>query len=136
VIRNRLGDDRFKSRAHACRERSIDKPDVPSHYMTLSPLRKNASNVVPHPVSKGTPSPLDFTALYPLCNRTEKKCLLPRVTTLKKEHRIGKSHLLFRPIASEGKRHGKILFRGSKARPSAGFKRTASELWGSKTIFI
>ena len=47
-------------------------------------MRKDASSAIPHPVSKGMPTPLDFTAFYPLGNRTGKKRLLPQATPLEK----------------------------------------------------
>jgi hypothetical protein len=96
--------------------------------MTVSPPRKNASSAIPHPTSKGTPSPLDYTALYPLGNRTRKKRLLPRATPQKRSGESEKVVFYLGMSLWEEKGQVKILFRGSKARPSAGFGKIARGL--------
>jgi hypothetical protein len=101
--------------------------------MTVSPMRKNTSSIVSHSASKGMPSPFDFTALYPLGNRTGKKRLLPRATPLEKgAANRKKSYSTLAYHIRRKKRQGKILFRCLKARPSIGFIRTTLGLQGSE----
>jgi hypothetical protein len=69
------------------------------------------------------PSTLNFSALYPLGGLTKKKRLRPRASHLGKEAANRKKVSSASGISSWEKRHGKILFRGSKVQPSEGYRR-------------
>jgi hypothetical protein len=98
----------------------------------MSPLRKNTSSTVSHPDSKGTPSPSTSLPFILSAIKLERSVFCLGQPPLEKEQQIGKNRLLPRPIASGGKKQGKILFKGSNSRPPAGFRRTASGLQSSE----
>jgi hypothetical protein len=82
------------------------------------------------PPQKVRPLPSTISPPTSLGNRTRKKCHLPRATPSEKEQQIGESRILPRCVASGGKKAKDILFRGSKARPSTGLRRTTTGLQG------
>jgi hypothetical protein len=100
--------------------------------MTVSPPRKNASSVIPHSASKGT---LSTSASPPFIlseiNQKEVYSTLgdpPRKGSTEPEEFVFCLDMSFR----DEERLGRILFRGLKVRPSAGFRRTALGLQGSE----
>jgi hypothetical protein len=100
--------------------------------MIVSPPRKNVSSIVLHSASKGM---LSTSASPPFIlseiNQKEAYSALgnpPRKGSNEPEEDVFCLGMSF----WKEKRQGRILFRGSKVRPSVGFRRTASGLQGSE----